>query len=119
MGPVRYHLYVIEVEELVPTIRYLFYVGYTGKSPESRFADHQSGGEKAWKHFRKGNARAVRLRHDLMEGLPSFRSLRAAKKAEGRLARIITTHLGPAYSDQLKPRKKKALEKPSLDRRAD
>ncbi len=111
MGPARYHLYVIEVEALVPTMRYLFYVGYTGKSPEIRFADHQAAGAKAWKHFRKGNARAVRIRHDLMEGLPTFRTLRSAKKAEGSLARIISTHMGPAYSDQVKSRKKGAPQK--------
>lgn len=105
-GRRRYRLYVMEVEAIDPKMPYSFYVGLTGLSPEERFAQHEAGGVKAWRQIRNGRARAVRLRPDLMEGLPVYRTLEAAQAAEGTLARVITANVGRAYSDRVNDRRR-------------
>lgn len=105
-GRRRYRLYVIEVDPVDPSLGYRFYVGMTSSSPERRLAQHQAAGDKAWRQFRNGRGRAVRLRYDLMEGLPTFRTAEAAKAAEGTLARVITANVGRAYSDRLNDRRR-------------
>jgi hypothetical protein len=108
VGRLRYNLYVIEVERLDPSLRYEFYVGVTSTSAERRLAQHQEGGDKAWRQFRNGRGRAVRIRYDLMEGLPKFRSEDVAKAAEGTLARVISANVGPAYSDRVNDRRRRS-----------
>ena len=105
-GRLRYTLYVIEVERLDPSLRFDFYVGYTSSSLERRLAQHQAAGDKAWRQFKNGRGRAVRIRYDLMEGLPKFRTEEVAKAAEGTLARVISTNVGRAYSDRVHDRRR-------------
>lgn len=105
-GRRRYQLYVMEVEAIDPRMPYSFYVGLTGVSPERRFAQHEAGGAKAWRQIRNGRARALRLRLDLMQGLPVYRTLEVAQVAEGTLARVITANVGRAYSDRVNDRRK-------------
>jgi hypothetical protein len=99
-GSLRFKLYVIEISPTDPTLEYEFYVGSTRISPEYRLKQHQSRGDRAARMFRNERARAVRLRPDLMAGLPKFRTKAAAEAAEGTLARVISCNIGPAYSDQ-------------------
>ena len=106
-GARHYALYVIEIESLDERVPYEFYVGYTLTSGRNRFRQHQSGGDRAARMFRSKRARAVRLRSDLTEGLPRYRTQETALAAEGLLARVITTHVGPAYSDQRDVRRKR------------
>ena len=106
-GPRRYALYVIEIESLDERVPYEFYVGYTLTSGQNRFRQHQSGGDRAARIFRSKRARAVRLRSDLTEGLPRYRTKETALAAEGLLARVITANVGPAYSDQRDVRRKR------------
>ncbi len=105
-GRRRFRLYVIEVEALDPSLPYSFYVGFTGTSPTRRLEQHKAGGDRAWRQIRNGRARAVRLRPDLMEGLPVFRTLDAAKAAEGTLARVVSANVGRAYSDRANDRRR-------------
>ena len=56
-------------------------------------------------HF--GRATPLRLREDLTEGLPRFRTEEKALQAEGLLARVISSNIGPAYSDQRDVRRKR------------
>lgn len=105
-GNLRYNLYVIEVDAADPAFPYKFYVGLTSTSAERRLEQHQSGGDRAARMFRSGRARAVRLRYDLMAGLPKFRTLEAAKAAEGTLARVISASVGRAYSDRVHDRRR-------------
>lgn len=106
-GPRRYALYVIEIEPLDEGLPYEFYVGYTRTSGRHRFNQHQSGGDRAARIFRSHRARAVRLREDLTEGLPRYRTKDTALAAEGLLARVITANVGAAYSDQRDVRRKR------------
>ena len=106
-GARRYALYVIEIESLDERVPYEFYVGYTLTSGRNRFRQHQSGGDRAARIFRSKRARAVRLRSDLTEGLPRYRTKDTALAAEGLLARVITANVGPAYSDQRDVRRKR------------
>jgi hypothetical protein len=107
VGTRRYALYVIEVESLDERIPYEFYVGMTRTSGRHRMTQHIQRGDRAWKMFRNGKARPVRLREDLTEGLPRFRTEAKALRAEGLLARVISANVGPAYSDQLHDRRKR------------
>lgn len=107
-GRLRFKLYVIEVEQVDPSLRYQFYVGVTSSTPERRLLQHQEAGDRAWRQFRNGRGRAVRLRYDLMEGLPKIRTAEAAKAAEGTLARVISANVGPAYSDRANDRRRKS-----------
>ena len=106
-GTRRYALYVIEVESLDERVPYEFYVGVTKTSGQHRMEQHSEGGDRAWRKFRNGQARPVRLRGDLTDGLPRFRTRAKALQAEGLLARVITTNVGPAYSDQRDVRRKR------------
>jgi len=106
-GARRYALYVIEVESLDERVPYEFYVGMTNNSGRHRMKQHSEGGNRAWRKFRKGQARPARLREDLTEGLPRFRTKAKALAAEGLLARVITANIGPAYSDQIGDRRKR------------
>jgi len=106
-GPRRYALYVIEVESLDERAPYEFYVGVTRTSGRHRMKQHSEGGNRAWRRFRSGQARPVRLREDLTEGLPRFRTKDRALAAEGTLARVISANIGPAYSDQRDVRRKR------------
>jgi len=112
-GPRRYALYVIEIESLDERVPYEFYVGYTLTSGKNRFRQHQSGGGRAARIFRSKRARAVRLRSDLTEGLPRYRTKDTALAAEGLLARVITANVGPAYSDQRDVRRRRHEERQS------
>jgi len=107
VGTRRYALYVIEVESLDDRVPYEFYVGMTRTSGRHRMTQHSERGDRAWKMFRNGHARPVRLREDLTEGLPRFRTEAKALQAEGLLARVISANVGPAYSDQLHDRRKR------------
>jgi len=106
-GARRYALYVIEVESLDERVPYEFYVGVTMTSGRHRMKQHSEGGNRAWRMFRNGKARPVRLREDLMQGLPRFRTQEKALQAEGLLARVISANVGPAYSDQRDARRKR------------
>jgi len=106
-GTRRYALYVIEVESLDERVPYEFYVGVTKTSGRHRMKQHSAGGDRAWRMFRNGKARPVRLREDLMQGLPRFRTKDTALAAEGTLARVISANVGPAYSDQMNDRIKR------------
>jgi len=106
-GARRYALYVIEVESLDERVPYEFYVGVTRTSGRNRMKQHSEGGNRAWRKFRNGQARPVRLREDLTEGLPRFRTKERALAAEGTLARVISASVGPAYSDQVDDRRKR------------
>ena len=106
-GARRYALYVIEVESLDERVPYDFYIGMTNKSGRHRMTQHSERGDRVWRMFRNGKARPVRLREDLTEGLPRFRTKAKAIQAEGLLARVISANLGPAYSDQLHDRRKR------------
>jgi len=106
-GARRYALYVIEVEALDERVPYVFYVGMTLTSGGHRMKQHSDRGDRAWKMFRNGKARPVRLREDLMQGLPRFRTKEKALQAEGLLARVISANVGPAYSDQRDVRRKR------------
>lgn len=91
-------LYVIEVERLDPSIAYDFYVGQTAHTPEHRLQQHSGGTPTAGQDFRRGRTRAVRLRYDLMAGLPRFHDRDSAEQAEKLLTEIVTRYIGPAYS---------------------
>jgi hypothetical protein len=106
-GVRRYALYVIEIEALDDQLPYHFYVGITRTSGRYRMAQHSEAGNRAWRKFRNGKARPVRLREDLTEGLPRFRTEEKALQAEGLLARVITANVGPAFSDQKDARRKR------------
>ena len=106
-GARRYALYVIEVESLDERAPYEFYIGMTRTSGRHRMKQHSDRGDRAWKMFRNGKARPVRLREDLAEGLPRFRTQEKALQAEGLLARVISANVGPAYSDQRDVRRKR------------
>jgi hypothetical protein len=106
-GTRRYALYVIEVESLDERVPYKFYIGMTNTSGRHRMMQHSERGDRAWRMFRNGKARPVRLREDLTEGLPRFRTKARALQAEGLLARVISANVGPAYSDQLHDRRKR------------
>lgn len=110
-GARRYALYVIEVESLDERVPYEFYIGVTLTSGKHRMKQHSEGGNRAWRKFRNGQARPVRLREDLTEGLPRFRTKGKALAAEGTLARVISANVGPAYSDQRDVRRKRCEAK--------
>ena len=98
--------YVIEVEALDPSLPYSSFVGFTGTSPTRRLKQHRFGGDRAWRRIRDGRARVVRLHPDLMEGLPVFRTLDAAKAAGGTLARVVSANVGRAYTDRANDRRR-------------
>lgn len=106
-GARRYALYVIEIESLDERVPYEFYIGMTRTSGRHRMKQHNERGDRAWRMFRNGKARPVRLREDLTDGLPRFRTEEKALQAEGLLARVITANVGPAYSDQKDARRKR------------
>lgn len=105
-GNLRYKFYVTEVDAADPAFPYAFCVGLTGTSAERRLEQHQSGGDRAARMFRSGRARAMRLRYDLMAGLPTFRTLEVAEAAEGTLARVISANVGRAHSDRARNRRR-------------
>ena len=106
-GARRYALYVIEIESLDERVPYEFYIGMTRTSGRHRMRQHAERGSRASRMFRNGKARPVRLREDLTEGLPRFRTQEMALQAEGLLARVISANVGPAYSDQRDVRRKR------------
>jgi hypothetical protein len=106
LGPPIYQLYVLEVEDPLAVVPYDFYVGVTKESPEKRRAIHAKGGLYAAAMFKRDGVTPGPLRPDLTQGLPRFRCRVCAENAEGRLARVIATQLGPAHSDQLANRRK-------------
>jgi hypothetical protein len=59
-----------DLDERVP---YEFCIGMTDKSGQHRMKQHSEGGDRPWRKFRNRQARPVRLREDLTEGLPRFR----------------------------------------------
>lgn len=106
LGPAIYQLYVLEVEDRQGEVPYEFYVGVTKESPEKRRVTHAKGGLYAAAIFKRAGVKPGPLRPDLTEGLPRFRCRACAENAEGRLARVIATQLGPAHSDQVTNRSK-------------
>lgn len=57
-------VYIIEVENLIEGSNWDYYVGMTGNSIEQRFQEHVDG-YNAWKNFRKGICKPVRLGYSL------------------------------------------------------
>ena len=94
------------MEGLDPWLPHTFYVGLTGTSPTRFFEQHKAGGGRAWRQIRNGRAGAVRLGPDLMEGLPLFRNLDAAKTAEATLVRVVSANVESAYSDTADDRRR-------------
>jgi len=84
-----YVVYVIELSRDAvrgPVALAPLYVGQTARSPEARFAQHKAGGRlAAGKPHRYG----VRLRYDLMEGLPACETRAAAEAAEQAVAEAL------------------------------
>ena len=111
LGPPIFQLYVLEVDDPDGQVPYHFYVGVTKESPEKRRTAHAKGGLFAAGIFKRDGVSPGRLRPDLTDGLPNFRCKACGENAEGRLARVVATQLGPAHSEQVANRTKGKVEK--------
>jgi predicted GIY-YIG superfamily endonuclease len=84
-----YHVYIIELSRdcvREPCALAPLYVGQTAHDPEHRFAQHTKGGKlAAGKPYRFG----IRLRYDLMRGIGSFTTRKAAEAAEKAVAEAL------------------------------
>ena len=89
-GEAKYSIYVLDVIPLSENCKYQIYVGSTWKSVEERFAEHREGGSKAARIFRS-TAAVGDIRWDLMDGFPKFYSREAAERAEGRVAKWLSS----------------------------
>lgn len=93
-------VYVIQVENISVENNWDYYVGYTGKTIETRFQEHIAG-YKTWEEFKKGRSRPLSIAYDLCSVYPKFHTTEAAKKAEGLVARALRDAGFNAYSDQI------------------
>jgi hypothetical protein len=84
-----YTVYIIELSRdcvSEPCALAPLYVGQTAHTPEHRFEQHKAGGRlAAGKPHRYG----VRLRYDLMKGIDTFTSRKAAERAEKAVAEAL------------------------------
>ena len=109
MGPAVYRLYVVEIDDPRGHVPYSFYVGHTKQEVEDRVQEHQEGGLRSARIFKREGVSPGSIRYDLFDGLPRFRCKACAENAEGRLARVIEAQAGRAKSDMTDNRKKGAV----------
>jgi hypothetical protein len=84
-----YSIYIIELSRACtkkPCAFAPLYVGQTAHTPEHRFAQHKAGGMLA---AVKAHKYGLRLRLDLMKGIPPFSTRKEAEAAEKAVANAL------------------------------